>query len=249
MSWMSKAGGSADRMAEATIARRLVGEALGTALLLATVVGSGIMAERLSGGNDGLALLANTLATGAVLPVLILIFAPVSGAHLNPVVTAVFALRRELPFAAAAAYCGAQVVGAVAGVILAHAMFDLPPLHVGVKARAGVGQWVAEAVATGGLVLTVLGVRRAVAAAVPFAVGLWITAAYWFTASTSFANPAVTLARGFTATFAGIAPGDVPAFVAVQFAAALAGAAGWRWLVAEGATEDASVAVRATAPR
>jgi glycerol uptake facilitator-like aquaporin len=236
-------------MAEATMARRLVGEALGTALLLATVVGSGIMAERLSGGNDGLALLANTLATGAVLPVLILILAPVSGAHLNPAVTAVFALRRELPGAVASAYCVAQVVGAVVGVALAHTMFDLPLLHVGVKARSGVGQWIAEAVATGGLVLAILGVRRAMAAAVPFAVGLWITAAYWFTASTSFANPAVTLARGLTATFAGIAPGDAPAFVAAQFVAALAAAAGWRWLAAEGATEDASAAVRATAPR
>src|SRR3712207_1651159 len=153
--------------AEGTTARRLVGEALGTALLLATVVGSGTMAERLSGGNDGLALLANTLATGAVLPVLILIFAPISGAHLNPAVTAVFALRRELPLGVAA-YCAAQMAGAVVGVAVAHAMFDLPLLHVGVKARAGLGQWIAEAVATGGLVLTILGVRRAVAAAVPY---------------------------------------------------------------------------------
>src|SRR3712207_1828414 len=129
-------------MAEATTARRLVGEALGTALLLATVVGSGIMADRLSGGNDGMALLANTLATGAVLPVLILIFAPISGAHLNPAVTAVFALRRELPLAFAAAYCVAQAVGAVVGVAVAHAMFDLAPLHVGMKARTGLGQWI-----------------------------------------------------------------------------------------------------------
>ena len=220
-------------MEEATTARRLVGEALGTALLLATVVGSGIMAERLSGGNDGLALLANTLATGAVLPVLILIFAPVSGAHLNPAVTVMFALRRELSPATAAAYVMVQVVGAVVGVALAHAMFDLPPLDVGVKARSGLGQWIAEAMATGGLVLTILGVRRAMAAAVPFAVGLWITAAYWFTASTSFANPAVTVARGLTATFAGIAPGDVPAFLVVQFAAALGAAAFWGWMATE----------------
>ena len=231
------------------MARRLVGEALGTALLLATVVGSGIMAERLSDGNDGLALLANTLATGAVLPVLILIFAPISGAHLNPAVTAVLAQRRELPFGAAIAYCGAQVVGAVIGVVLAHAMFDLPLLHVGVKARSGLGQWIAEAVATGGLVLAILGVRRAVAAAAPFAVGLWITAAYWFTASTGFANPAVTLARSLTATFAGIAPGDAPAFVAVQCVAALAAAAGWRWLAAGGAAGSVSGASGARSPR
>ncbi len=215
------------------MARRLVGEALGTALLLATVVGSGIMAERLSGGSDGLALLANTLATGAILPVLILIFAPISGAHFNPAVTAVFALRREIPLVIAAAYCAAQVIGAVSGVAVAHAMFDLPPLHVGVKARSGVGQWIAEAVATGGLILTILGVRRAMAAAVPFAVGLYITAAYWFTASTSFANPAVTIARSLTATFSGIAPGDGPAFIAAQFTAAMIAAAGWRWLAAE----------------
>jgi glycerol uptake facilitator-like aquaporin len=219
-------------MAEATMARRLVGEALGTALLLATVVGSGIMAERLSGGNDGLALLANTLATGAVLPVLILILAPVSGAHLNPAVTAVFALRRELPGAVASAYCVAQVVGAVVGVALAHTMFDLPLLHVGVKARSGVGQWIAEAVATGGLVLAILGVRRAMAAAVPFVVGLWITAAYWFTASTSFANPAVTVARSLSDTFSGIRPVDVPGFVLAQLAGALLALGFVGWLLA-----------------
>ena len=132
---------------------------------------------------------------------------------------------------------------------VAHARFGLPMLHVGAKARTGLGQWIAEALATGGLVLTILGVRRAMAAAVPFAVGLWITAAYWFTASTSFANPAVTIARSLTATFAGIAPGDVPAFVAVQCVAALAAAAGWRWLAAEGSTGSASVAARAAAPR
>jgi glycerol uptake facilitator-like aquaporin len=218
-------------MAEATMARRHVGEALGTALLLATVVGSGIMAERLSGGNDGLALLANTLATGAVLPVLILIFAPVSGAHLNPAVTAMFALRRELSPATAAAYVMVQAVGAVVGVALAHAMFGLPPLDIGAKARSGLGQWIAEAVATGGLVLTILGVRRAMPAAVPFAVGLWITAAYWFTASTSFANPAVTLARSASDTFAGIRPADVPGFVVAQLLGAAAATLLFRWLV------------------
>jgi len=149
----------------------------------------------------------------------------------------------------AAAYCAAQVAGAVVGVAAAHAMFDLPLLHVGAKARTGLGQWIAEAVATGGLVLTILGIRRAAAAAVPFAVGLWITAAYWFTASTTFANPAVTLARSLTATFAGIAPGDVPAFAMVQFVAALAAAIGWRWLAAEGAVRNSSIAPRATSPR
>ena len=234
--------------AEATTARRLVGEALGTALLLSTVVGSGIMAERLSGGNDGLALLANTLATGAVLPVLIVIFAPVSGAHFNPAVTAVFALRCELPPGVAAAYCAAQVVGTVIGVALAHAMFDLAPLHVGMKARTGLGQWIAEAVATGGLVLTVLAVRRAAAAAVPFAIGLWITAACWFTASTSFANPAVTIARSLTATFAGVAPGHAPAFIATQFAAALGAAAFWAWMSAERTSEAMTMPNAGTAP-
>jgi glycerol uptake facilitator-like aquaporin len=234
--------------AEATTARRLVAEALGTALLLSTVVGSGIMAERLSGGNDGLALLANTLATGAVLPVLILIFAPVSGAHFNPAVTAVFALRRELPPAVAAAYCVAQVAGAVVGVAVAHAMFDLTLLHPGAKARTGLGQWIAEAMATGGLVLAILGVRRAAAAAVPFAVGLWITAAYWFTASTSFANPAVTIARSLTATFSGIAPSHAPAFIVVQFAAAFGAAAFWAWMSTERTSEAMTMPNVGTAP-
>jgi len=168
-----------------------------------------------------------------VLPVLILIFAPISGAHFNPAATTVFAMRRELPLATAAAYVLVQVVGAAVGVVLAHAMFDLPLLHLGVKTRTGTGQWIAEAVATGGLVLTILGVHRAMAAAVPFAVGLWITAAYWFTASTSFANPAVTIARSLTTSFAGIAPGHAPAFVVAQFIAALGAVAFWRWMAME----------------
>jgi len=219
--------------AVADLPRRLAAEALATALLLATVVGSGIMAERLSGGSAGLALLANALATGAMLPVLILVFGPLSGAQMNPAVTAVLLWRREMAGREAALYVAAQIAGGLLGVLVAHAMFELPLLQAATKARAGAGQWVAEAVATAGLVLCVLGVRRARPEALPFAVGLYITAAYWFTASTSFANPAVTLARAVTDTFAGIAPSDAPAFIAVQFAAALLAARLWAWLAAE----------------
>lgn len=222
--------------------RRLSAEAVATALLLATVVGSGIMAERLAGGSEGLALLANALATGAVLPVLILVFGPISGAHMNPAVTAVFAARGEMAPGDAALQAAAQVAGAVAGVWLAHAMFDLPLLQASAKARGGAGQWVAEAVATAGLVLTVLGALRHRPDAVPWAVGLYITGAYWFTASTSFANPAVTFARAWTDSFAGIAPGDVAAFAAVQFAAALLAARFWRWLAGETAPVLSSAA-------
>jgi len=222
--------------------RRLAAEALGTAMLLATVVGSGIMGERLAGGNAGLALLANAIATGAMLPVLILVFGPISGAHLNPAVTAVFALRREIALPAALAYGLAQVVGACAGVVLAHAMFDQALLQWGTRSRSGPGQWIAEAVATAGLVLAILGVRRSREAAIPAAVGLYITAAYWFTASTSFANPAVTLARGLTTSFAGIAPGDAPIFVLVQFAAAILAALGWAWLSPAAGDRDRSIA-------
>jgi glycerol uptake facilitator-like aquaporin len=217
----------------ADLPRRLAAEALGTALLLATVVGSGIMAERLSGGNVAVALLANALATGAMLPVLIIALGPVSGAHLNPAVTLVFMFRREITARIGACYAAAQVAGAVAGVVLAHAMFGLAPLSPGVAIRSGTGVWIAEAVATAGLVIAILGVRRARPEAVPQAVGLYITAAYWFTASTSFANPAVTIARGLTPSFAGIQPADVPAFVAVQLAAAPLAAALWSWLAGE----------------
>jgi glycerol uptake facilitator-like aquaporin len=206
--------------------RRLVAEALGTALLLAVVVGSGIMAERLSAGNDGVALLANAIATGAALPVLILLFAPLSGAHFNPAVTLVLALRRELPPRHALLYVAAQAAGAVLGVALAHGMFGLPVLLWGDKGRSGGGQWLAEALATATLVLVILGLRRSATAALPWAVGAWITAAYWFTASTSFANPAVTLARALTTSFAGIAPHDVPGFWMAQ----LVGAAAAAWL-------------------
>jgi len=214
-----------------TPARRLAAEALGTALLLAVVVGSGIMGERLSGGNDGLALLGNTLATGAALVVLIEVFGPISGAHFNPAVTLVAALRRELSWRLAAAYLPAQVAGAVLGVFTAHAMFAEPILQVSAKLRDGPAQAFSEFVATFGLVLTILATSRFRPASTPVAVGLYITAAYWFTASTSFANPAVTLARSLTDTFAGVAPSSVPAFLAAQVVGALTAAGLSAWLL------------------
>jgi glycerol uptake facilitator-like aquaporin len=199
-----------------SVARRLFAEWLGTAFLLAAVVGSGIMAEKLAGGNAALALLCNTLPTGAILVVLILVFGPISGAHFNPAVSAAFALRRELPWPIAAAYAAAQITGAVAGVWAAHLMFELPVLQLSITSRAGSGQWFAEAVATFGLLLTIFGCAARTPAALPYAVGLYITSAYWFTASTSFANPAVTIARSLSDTFAGIAPSGVIAFIAAQ---------------------------------
>jgi glycerol uptake facilitator-like aquaporin len=199
-----------------SLARRLFAEWLGTAFLLAAVVGSGIMAEKLAGGNVALALLCNTLPTGAILVVLILIFGPISGAHFNPAVSAAFALRRELPWSTAAAYVAAQITGAVAGVWAAHLMFELPIWQFSITSRAGGGQWFAEAVATFGLLLTIFGCVARTPAALPYAVGLYITSAYWFTASTSFANPAVTIARSLSDTFAGIAPSGVMAFIAAQ---------------------------------
>lgn len=217
-----------------TLARRLAAEALGTALLLATVVGSGIMAERLCGGNVGLALLANALATGAGLIALILTFGPVSGAHFNPVVTLSAALGGGLPWRELPAYLGAQVVGALGGVAVADLMFELPAFFASTHVRTGPAQWLAEAVATFGLLGTIAGVSRRTPAATPFAVAAYIVAAYWFTASTSFANPAVTLARAFTDTFAGIRPVDVPGFVAAQLVGALAATFTFRWLVPEG---------------
>ena len=216
-----------------TLARRLAAEAVGTALLLATVVGSGIMAERLAGGNDAVALLANALATGAILFVLIGALAPVSGAHFNPAVTLAFLLQRKIALRAAALYVLVQFAAAIAGVVLAHLMFDKAPLEIGVKSRASPALWLAEAVATAGLVGTIIGTIRFRLEAVPAAVALYITAAYWFTSSTSFANPAVTLARGFTDSFSGIALGHVPGFVAVQFAAAMAATPFFRWLFQE----------------
>lgn len=213
--------------------RRLASEALGTALLLAVVVGSGIMGERLSDGNDAIALLGNTLATGAGLVVLITMLGPISGAHFNPVVTGVFAWRREIEWRLAAAYVAAQVVGAVLGVWAAHAMFEEPILQLSTKLRDGPSQMWSEAVATFGLVGAILASLRARPDAVPMVVGLYITAAYWFTASTSFANPAVTLARSLSDTFAGIAPSSAPAFVAAQVAGAAGAALLFGWLLDE----------------
>jgi glycerol uptake facilitator-like aquaporin len=201
-----------------SLARRLFAEWLGAAFLLAAVVGSGIMAERLAGGNVALALLCNTLPTGAMLVVLILIFGPISGAHFNPAVSAAFALRRQLPWPMAAGYIAAQITGAVAGVWVAHLMFELPVWQFSITARVGAGQWLAEAVATFGLLLTIFGCAARTPAAIPYAVGLYIISAYWFTASTSFANPAVTIARSLSDTFAGIAPSCVPAFMTAQLA-------------------------------
>ena len=200
-----------------SLGQRALAEFLGTAFLLAAVIGSGIMAQRLSGGNLALALLCNTLATGAILPVIILMFGAVSGAHFNPAVSLAFALRGELPWRVAALYVVVQVVAAIAGTWLAHLMFDLPVWQISSTVRSGTGQWLAEAVATFGLLLTIFGCLARAPSAVPYAVGLYITSAYWFTASTSFANPAVTIARSLSDTFAGIAPSGAPAFVAAQF--------------------------------
>jgi len=204
----------------APLSRRLLAEGLGTGLLVATVVGSGIMAERLCGGNQAIALIGNTIPTGAILVVIITIFGPLSGAHFNPAVTLVFATRGETPWSEVLPYVMVQFIGGIAGTVLAHLMFDLAPLAIGIKPRSGPSQWLAEGVATFSLVLTILGGLRYAPAAVPWLVGLVITAAYWFTASTSFANPAVTLARGFTATFSGIALAHVPAFIAAQLVGA-----------------------------
>jgi glycerol uptake facilitator-like aquaporin len=212
-----------------SLAQRTVAEWLGTAFLLAAVVGSGIMAQRLAGGNGALALLCNAIATGAILVVLILIFGPLSGAHFNPAVSLAFALRGDLPWSTATLYVAAQVLGAVVGVWAAHLMFELPIWQASATVRSGPGQWLAEAVATFGLLLTVFGCVARTPAAVPYAVGLYITSAYWFTASTSFANPAVTIARSLSDTFAGIAPASVTAFVAAQLAGMLAAVALARW--------------------
>lgn len=213
------------------LARRLVAEALGTALLVAGVVGSGIMAQSLT-HDVALALLCNAVATGALLTVLILILAPISGAHFNPAVTLALCARGEIGISNAALYATAQVLGGAAGTVLAHAMFSLPLFAAGTAARGGVGQWLAEGVATFGLLLTIFGCRAGGYRGVAAAVGLYIAAAYWFTASTAFANPAVTLARALTPTFAGIRPADAPAFVVVQLAAALFAAAFARWFFA-----------------
>ena len=215
----------------ASLRQRTFCEWLGTAFLLAAVVGSGIMAQRLASGNAALALLCNTLPTGAILVVLILVFGPLSGAHFNPVVSIALALRGKVPWPTAAIFIVAQILGAVGGVWIAHLMFDLPLWQISVTTRTGPGQWLAEAVATFGLVMTVFGCMARTPASVPYAVGLYITSAYWFTASTSFANPAVTIARSLSDTFAGIAPSGVAAFVVAQLAGMLAavGLSQWLW--------------------
>ena len=212
------------------LAKTATAEAVGTALLLAIVVGSGIMADRLAEGNAAVALLANAVATGAGLYVLIVMFGPVSGAHINPVITVVLAWNRELPLARAAAYIAAQIGGAVVGVMTAHAMFGLPILQVSGHMRSTAGEGLGEVVATFGLVLVVLMTSRFRGDAVPMMVAAYITSAYWFTSSTSFANPAVTLARALSDTFAGIAPASVPLFIAGQFAGAFGALYLSRWL-------------------
>lgn len=216
----------------ADLPRRVVAEALGTAMLVATVVGSGIMADRLT-DDVAVALLGNTLPTGAILVVLITTLGPISGAHFNPAVTLVFALRREIGANAALAYAVAQVLGGIAGTLLAHAMFELQMLQFSVTTRTGTGQWLAEAVAAFGLVFTILAGLRFRSEAIPWLVGLYITAAYWFTASTSFANPAVAVARAFSDTFAGIRPVDLPGFIAAEFLGALTAMALAGWLLVE----------------
>jgi glycerol uptake facilitator-like aquaporin len=227
-------------MTEISLARRLASEALGTALLLATVVGSGIMAERLSDGNVALALLGNTIPTGAILVVLIWIFGPLSGAHFNPIVTLAVLVRRELGGRLAALYILAQLVGAIAGVYAAHLMFAENVMQISTKLREGPSQAFSEFVAAFGLILTIFGTLRHRPETTPIAIGLYITAAYWFTASTSFANPAVTIARSLTNTFAGIAPSCVPLFVAAQLAGAGAAILAGAWLFPDQRERDVS---------
>jgi glycerol uptake facilitator-like aquaporin len=214
--------------------QRIVAEFIGTALLLATIIGSGIMAAKLSPGNDAIALLGNTLPTGAILVVLISIFGPVSGAHFNPAVSGVFCLRGEIAPPVALAYVAAQLCGGLIGVVAAHAMFDLPLVEFATKVRTGPGQWLAEGVATFGLLLTIIGTLRTKPDATALNVGLFITAAYWFTASTSFANPAVTIARAFSDTFAGIRLPDVVPFIVAQVAGATLAMLVAEWLFRPG---------------
>lgn len=213
-----------------SLGQRLVAEWLGSAFLLAAIVGSGIMARKLAGGNIALALLCNTIPTGAILVVLIVVFGPISGAHFNPAVSLAFSMRRELPWPMAFAYIAVQIIGAVAGVWAAHLMFELPMLQLSLTQRTGAGQWFSETVATFGLLLTIFGCAARTPNAIPYAVGLYISSAYWFTASTSFANPAVTIARSFSNTFAGIAPEGVLTFIVAQLAGAVAAVATASWL-------------------
>jgi glycerol uptake facilitator-like aquaporin len=214
-----------------SLVRRVVAEFTGTAFLVATVVGSGIMAERLSGGNVALALLANTIATGAALVALIFTLGGISGAHFNPVVTIMDALERGIPWHETPSYVGAQIAGGIAGALLAHAMFELPLISLSRHTRSGSAQMFSEFVATFGLLSVIWGCSRLRSNAVPFAVGAYITAAYWFTASTSFANPAVTIARCLSDTFAGIRPVDAPGFIIAQFLGGLAATLLFRWLI------------------
>ena len=221
-----------------TLARRLVAEGLGSALLLAVVVGSGIMGEQLAGGNTAIALLANSVATGAGLVALILMFGTISGAHFNPVVTLSEAWQRNMPRTEVAPYIAVQLVGACAGVVAAHGMFDLPLTSVSQHVRTGPGQWFAEFVATFGLLAVIIGCSRSRPSMTAFAVAAYITAAYWFTASTSFANPAVAIARSLTDTFSGIRPLDLPGFILAQIAGALVALALMSWLLQAPATSD-----------
>ena len=218
-------------MTEITFAKKLVAESIGTVFLLATVVGSGIMAESLAGGNVAIALLGNTLATGCILMVLILIFGPISGAHFNPAVTLSFWLQQQISDREAAFYVIVQIIAAIAGAVLAHVMFDMPDLVMAsTKVRTGVGIWIAEFVATFGLLATILGCIRLRPDAVPYAVGLYISAGYWFTSSTSFANPAVTIARTMTESFSGILAAHAPAFIVMQIAGAVVVTYLFKWL-------------------
>ena len=225
------------------IARRIVAEFLGTSLLLAAVVGSGIMGDRLAGGNVAIALLANTLATGAALVALILTFGPISGAHLNPAVTLADAWQHGIPWKDVPGYLAAQIAGAFTGVAAAHLMFGEPLFSASHRVRGGGVQMFSEFVATFGLLAVIWGCARCRSSVVPFAVGAYITGAYWFTASTSFANPAVTLARGFTNTFAGIRPADVPGFIAAQFAGAFLATALFSWLIPALSAEAGAIVV------
>lgn len=213
--------------------RRLFAEWLGTLCLLAVVVGSGIMADRLSGGNTAIALLGNSISTGAILVVLITIFGPISGGHFNPAVTLAFAIRNEISPRESVQYVVAQLIGGIMGVIIAHAMFDIPLIDPSTIARTGIPQWIGEFVATFGLIATILGCLKTRPEALPYAVGLFIIAGYWFTSSTSFANPAVTVGRGLTNTFSGIDPAHIAAFVAVQLIAAVVATLSFRWLLDE----------------
>lgn len=219
-------------MAHPSLARTYAAETLGTAILLATVVGSGIMAENLAGGNVAIALLGNTIPTGTILVVLVTIFGPLSGAHFNPAVSLAMGLTGRMPWARLVPFTACQVVGAIIGMWIAHAMFDLPIFQFSTKMRWGTGQWIAEAVATFGLLVTIFGGMRYNSPAIPIAVGLYITAAYWFTASTSFANPAVTIARALTDTFSGIAPTAALPFIAAQIVGAVFASYLCHWLFA-----------------